>query len=188
MRRKSSPSADYLDLMNVSQAMPEDYLTAIAVKEYEDGISISGSKHAKARTFSNDGSFAGAWLFCVPKKGDMKMDNTSFRTALMLRLGVPFHDRPRTCNCNGLKIVDEHVDHLLCCKQNYGEIKGRHDVSLRHQAFSQQRGPPVHRCKTWRAKKQSIMMTTRLLIAAFEVCMRSPCIVANPTGQSFLKC
>ena len=34
-----------------------------------------------ARTFSNDGSLSGAWLYCVPKKGELKMDNASFRTA-----------------------------------------------------------------------------------------------------------
>ena len=38
---------------------------------------------------------------------------------------------PRTCKCNGLKIVDEHVDHLLCCKQNNGEIRERHDAIVK---------------------------------------------------------
>ena len=72
-----------------------EYLTAAAVKRCEDSITSNGSRHDKARTFSNDGSLSGAWLHCVPKKGELKMDNTSFRTALMLRLGVPFNDRPR---------------------------------------------------------------------------------------------
>ena len=80
---------------------------------------------------SNDGSLSGAWLYCVPKKGELKMDNTSFRTALMLRLGVPFNDRPRNCKCKNFKVVDDHLDHILCCKQNSGEIKGRHDAIVR---------------------------------------------------------
>ena len=108
-----------------------EYLTAAAVKRYEDSITSNGSKHDKARTFSNDGSLSGAWLYCVPKKGELKMDNTSFRTALMLRLGVPFNDRPRNCKCKDFKVVDDHLDHILCCKQNSGEIKGRHDAIVR---------------------------------------------------------
>ena len=108
-----------------------EYLTAAAAKCYEDSITSNGSKHDKARTFSNDGSLSGAWLYCVPKKGELKMDNTSFRTALMLRLGVPFNDRPRNCKCKDFKVVDDHLDHILCCKQNSGEIKGRHDAIVR---------------------------------------------------------
>ena len=55
----------------------------------------------------------------------------SFRTALMLRLGVPFNDRPRNCKCKDFKVVDDHLDQILCCKQNSGEIKGRHNAIVR---------------------------------------------------------
>ena len=73
------------------------FLSRNAVTKYELDIQRHGTSHDKARTFSNDGSLAGAWLHAVPKKNERHMDNSSFQRALMLRLGVPFYDRPLRC-------------------------------------------------------------------------------------------
>ncbi len=104
------------------------FLTEHAVKEYEDGVMLSGSLHDRARTFSNDGSFAGAWLHGIPKKDNRHLDNVTFRRALMLRLGVPFADKPLRCKCKNRAIIDSHLDHILSCSQFSAERKHRHDA------------------------------------------------------------
>ena len=104
------------------------FLSEHAVKEYEDEVMRSGSLHDRARTFSNDGSFAGAWLHGIPKKDNRHLDNVSFRRALMLRLGVPFSDRPLRCKCKNRAIIDSHLDHILSCSQFSAERKHRHDA------------------------------------------------------------
>ena len=53
--------------------------------------------HDQARTFSNNGSFAGAWLHGVPTKNERQMANITFRNVLKVRLGVEFCDRPVAC-------------------------------------------------------------------------------------------
>ena len=103
-------------------------LSELAVKEYEDEVMLTGSLHDRARTFSNDGSFAGAWLHGIPKKDNRHLDNVSFRRALMLRLGVPFSDRPLRCKCKNRTIIDSHLDHVLSCSQFSAERKHRHDA------------------------------------------------------------
>jgi hypothetical protein len=53
----------------------------------------------KARFHSNDGSFAGAWLFNVPTDKHSTMPSNDFRTALKLRLGIAFHNLLPKCCC-----------------------------------------------------------------------------------------
>ena len=122
---------EHAALMVVKKKAQHFYFTFLsdhAVKAYEDEVVRCGSLHDRARTLSNDGSFAGAWLHGIPKKDNRHLDNVSFRRALMLRLGVPFSDRPLRCKCKNRAIVDCHLDHILCCSQFSAERKHRHDA------------------------------------------------------------
>ena len=122
---------EHAAMMVVKKKAQHFYFTSLsehAVKEYEDEVMRSGTLHDRARTFSNDGSFAGAWLHGIPKKDNRHLDNVSFRRALMLRLGVPFSDRPLRCKCKNRTIIDSHVDHILSCSQFSAERKHRHDA------------------------------------------------------------
>ena len=44
---------------------------------------------------------------------------------------MPFIARPHHCSCRNQSVMDEHVDHILACKQFNGSIKSRHDLVLR---------------------------------------------------------
>ena len=71
------------------------FLTHYAVHSYETHIRDSSDipDIDKARTLSNNGNIAGAWLHQIPRwKGERPWDNTSFRRNLKLRLGVAFND------------------------------------------------------------------------------------------------
>ena len=46
----------------------------------------------------------------------------------MLRLGVPFADKPLRCKCKNRAIIDSHLDHILSCSQFSAERKHRHDA------------------------------------------------------------
>ena len=51
---------------------------------------------------------------------------------MWLRLGVPFIARPHHCSYyRNQSVIDEHVDHILTCKQFNGSIKSRHDLVVR---------------------------------------------------------
>ena len=67
---------------------------------------LHGTLHDKARTLSNDGSLAGAWLHNVPKKDELHMNNDDFPVAVQLRLGKPFRDRPTRCKCTKKTPID----------------------------------------------------------------------------------
>ena len=84
--------------------------------------------HDKARTLSNDGSLAGAWLHNEPKKDELHMNNDDVRVAVQLRLGKPFRDRPTRCKCTKKPSIDAHCDHIMCCKLFNEDIKARHDA------------------------------------------------------------
>ena len=56
----------------------------------------------KARTLSNDGSFAGARLFTVPKT---IIEAETFRKCCRLRLGLTFNELPGTCCCRDDKVI-----------------------------------------------------------------------------------
>jgi ribonuclease HI len=122
---------EHAEMMVAKKKAQHFYFTSLsehAVKEYEDEVMRTGSLHDRARTFSNDGSFAGAWLHGIPKKDNRHLDNVSFRRALMLRLGVPFSDKPLRCKCKNRAIIDSHLDHILSCSQFSAERKHRHDA------------------------------------------------------------
>ena len=69
------------------------FLSRKDVEDFENDIMTSNSAHDKARIFSADGSFAGAWLHRVPRKHEQRMAKDQFRKALRLRLGIPFHQK-----------------------------------------------------------------------------------------------
>ena len=77
----------------------------------------SGTSHDRARILSTDGSFTGAWLHSVPKKYERQLSNDEFKKAMWWRLGVPFIARPHHCSCRNQAVIDEHIDHILTCKQ-----------------------------------------------------------------------
>ena len=64
----------------------------------------------------------------VPKKYER---HDEFRKSLSLRLGIPFAVRPHHCSCVNQPGIDEHVDHILTCKQFNGSIKSRHGLLVR---------------------------------------------------------
>ena len=107
------------------------YLSRKEIKDYELHIIQTGTPHDRARTLSNDGSFAGAWLHSIPKKNERQLSNDEFRKALWLRIGITFSERPHHCSCRNQPIIDEHIDHILTCKQFNGSIKNRHDLVVR---------------------------------------------------------
>ena len=107
------------------------FLSSKEIKAYESNIVQSGTSHDRARLLSTDGSFAGAWLHSVPKKYERQLSNDEFKKAMWLRLGVPFIARPHHCSCRNQSVIDEHVDHILTCKQFNGSIKSRHDLVVR---------------------------------------------------------
>ena len=85
----------------------------------------------KARTLSNSGSFAGAWLHSVPRKNESQMDNLTFRHALKIRLGVAFEDRrPGLCKCKTRSPIDPHVENLFNCHLFTAGVKDRHDTMV----------------------------------------------------------
>ena len=107
------------------------YLSRKEIKDYESDVVQLGTSHDRARTLSTDGSFAGAWLHSVPKHYEKQFSNDEFRKAMWLRLGIPFTARPHHCSCRSQSVIDEHVDHILTCKQFNGSIKSRHDLVVR---------------------------------------------------------
>ena len=64
-----------------------EYLTAAAVKRYEDSITSNGSRHDKARTFSNDGSLSGAKIVLTCRKHRISQHTTVLWPSLFLSVG-----------------------------------------------------------------------------------------------------
>jgi hypothetical protein len=92
--RKMKTQHLYSDFINRSRALEMEILT-----------SDRGSGEMQARFLSNNGSFAGAWLFNIPKDKHSTMSSSQFRTALKLRLGASFNTLPM------LHIVAAHREH-----------------------------------------------------------------------------
>jgi hypothetical protein len=69
------------------------------VTQFEQQMATNGTPADKARILSNDGSFAGAWLFSVPKNDKSIIPPEAFRKSCLLRLGLPFEELPTHCCC-----------------------------------------------------------------------------------------
>ena len=73
------------------------------------------------------------------------MDDTTFRTALKIRLGVEFGDRPVVCKCKKRSSVDVHADHLFNFHLLTAEVKDRHDAIVHEvHSLSQHAAKPFH--------------------------------------------
>lgn len=103
-------------------------LSSKRVQNYERRISREGSQADKARTYSNDGSFAGAWLFTVPKNANTTIPNETFRKCCKLRLGLVFEELPRRCLCRANTVIDTAGVHFFSCPYFSGLWKERHDA------------------------------------------------------------
>ncbi len=99
------------------------------VNRYEQRVAAHGNPVDKARTFSNDGSFAGAWLFTVPKNPKTIIEAETFRKCCRLRLGLAFNELPGTCCCRTHKVIDRsNPCHLWACPEFKFLLTDRHDA------------------------------------------------------------
>ena len=64
-----------------------------------------------------------ACLHSAPTKIGRQIDDITFRTALKIRLGVEFGDRPVVCKCEKRPSVDEYADHLFNCHLFTAEVR-----------------------------------------------------------------
>ena len=99
------------------------------VDQFEKRVVEQGSPSDKARTLSNDGSFAGAWLFTVPKNPKTTIEKETFRKCCRLRLGLAFNELPGTCSCRAHKVIDRvNPCHLWACPEFKYLLTHRHDA------------------------------------------------------------
>jgi hypothetical protein len=104
-------------------------LTTHRVGKFEQHIATHGSPVDKARIFSNDGSFAGAWLFSVPKNDKSIIAAETFRKCCRLRLGMSFNELPTTCCCRGHKVIDRtNPCHFWACPEFKHLCTDRHNA------------------------------------------------------------
>ncbi len=82
---------------------------------------------AAGRLRSCSGPGAGAWLTTVPCHAGLRLDNTTFTIASLIRLGLPLPPALTEAPCVCGAEIDVYGDHLLCCKHG-GERHFRHDV------------------------------------------------------------
>ena len=80
------------------------------------------------------------------------MDDIAFRTALKIRLGVEFGDRPVVCKCKKRSSVDEHANHLFNCHLFTADVKDRH-YAIVHE---------VHSLSQHAAKSQQIVFISEI--------------------------
>lgn len=103
--------------------------TTHRVCKFEQHIAAHGSPADKARIFSNDGSFAGAWLFSVPKNDKSIIAAETFRKCCRLRLGMAFNELPTTCCCRGHKVIDRtNPCHFWACPEFKHLCTDRHNA------------------------------------------------------------
>ena len=76
------------------------------VTQFEQQMATNGTPADKTRILSNDGSFAGAWLFSVPKNDKSIIPPEAFRKSCLLRLGLPFQELPTHCCCRDHVVID----------------------------------------------------------------------------------
>ena len=119
------------------------------------------------------------------------MDNVTFKRALMLRLGIPFQDRPSRCQCTNHPVIDEHVDHILNCKKFNGVIKSRHDAltaelrSLCKSATIHFSDPVLGELRT--PDNDDMKAADGCLRGFIENPLFIDVTIANPTGSTYLK-
>jgi len=101
-----------------TQHFYSDFINRCRAKEIEDSITDHTSETYRARFHSNNGSFAGAWLFNVPTDKHSTLSSRDFRIALKLRLGVDFHNLLTTCCCAQRELIHNNpATHLFSCNE-----------------------------------------------------------------------
>ena len=99
------------------------------VTQFEQQMATNGTPADKARILSNDGSFAGAWLFSVPKNDKSIIPPEAFRKSCLLRLGLPFEELPTHCCCRDHVVIDRsNPCHFWKCNEFKSLITDRHDA------------------------------------------------------------
>ena len=111
-----------------TQHFYSDFINRSRAKEMELGLEDHATEADQARFRSNNGSFAGAWLFNIPKDRHSTMTTTEFRGALKLRLGGVFHMRPRHCCCRAKTEIDPQAYHLFTCNEMKPFMLMRHNA------------------------------------------------------------
>ena len=123
------PSLDKLP--EIPQKLQSKLYSVIKNKQFETFLQNSSCKQEKARVISCGGPVAGVWLDAIPSSQHYTMSSAQFRTAVLMRLGVPLSQLsniPRcTSSCN--HEVDGEGYHFLTCKLGGGPIF-RHDHIL----------------------------------------------------------
>jgi len=111
-----------------TQHFYSDFINRHRAKEMEDLMIDHGSDIDKARFLSTNGSFAGAWLFNIPKDKHSTMTSPEFRVALKMRLGVKFHNLLPNCCCSNRTPICHNAVHLFSCNEMKPLIQMRHNA------------------------------------------------------------
>lgn len=94
----------------------------------EDLIHQNGTPEEQASFHSNDDSFAGAFLWNIPKDANSTMSTQEFRVALKLRLHIKFNTLLPRCCCTNHVPIDSHAIHLYTCNEFKHLMLMRHDA------------------------------------------------------------
>ena len=95
---------------------------------YAVHVQRTGTPADMARLHSANGSFAGAWLFSVPKTKNSIIPTNAFRMSTRMRLGIPYSHLPTHCMCSQHKLIDNHGVHLFACNQFRSLLLNRHNA------------------------------------------------------------
>ena len=116
------------DKKKKTQHFYSDFINRYRAKRMQLNFQDHGNNVQKARFLSCDGSFAGAWLFNIPKDQHNTMTSPEFRTALKLRLGIPFHNLLPHCCCPQRTRICPDGIHLFSCNEFKPLSLIRHDA------------------------------------------------------------
>ena len=111
-----------------TQHFYSDFINRSRAKEVEEMLMDNDNATNKARFHSNDGSFAGAWLFNVPTDKHSTIPSNDFRTALKLRLGIAFHNLLPKCCCKEREPIGTNPFHLFACNEFKPALLWRHNA------------------------------------------------------------
>ena len=114
-----------------TQHVYSDIINRFRAKHMQELVRDHGDATEKANFLSNDGSFAGAWLFSIPKHPQSTMSNSEFSVAMKLRLGISFNTLQPRCCCSDRTKICSSGTHLFSCN----EFKFL--TTLRHDAIQQ---------------------------------------------------
>jgi hypothetical protein len=111
-----------------TQRFYSDFINRSRAREMELTIADHAEPYDRARFLSTNGSFAGAWLFNIPKDHTSIMTTSEFRIALKLRLGVRINNLIDRCSCVNNTRICENAVHLFSCNDMKGFQTLRHNA------------------------------------------------------------